>query len=389
MFFHIDESGNTGNNLFDENQPQLSYGLLSSVTNVDVLGKAIHQKILKQLDVETIHANVLGVEKLTQITPLLISLQKKMHFDFDYFFIHKKSFALSMFFDAVFDSGLNEAVSFISYWTPMRFLIIGKLNYIFDDELLKESWNLCIHKRINTQEKEIQKLLTELNKRVNKSPLDARSKEIITDALLYGIAYPLNLDFGTPDQKFVSPNAICFQFIISAMAMRLKKKKKKDASSIIVDRQSEFNTAQIKTHDSNQLISEGLKNISEKDKKVYLSNPLFKTLDDRYVMREGIPQEKLTILNSEKSIGLQIVDVYLWIVNRMLNNGPLSNELKILGASFLKRSMADGISLDAMSKRWQENERLMPSFESLSQEQHELNEEQIKKHRAKVKSLKL
>ena len=26
MFFHIDEAGNTGMNLFDRNQPRLSYG---------------------------------------------------------------------------------------------------------------------------------------------------------------------------------------------------------------------------------------------------------------------------------------------------------------------------------------------------------------------------
>ena len=43
----------------------------------------------------------------------------------------------------------------------------------------------------------------------------------------------------------------------------------------------------------------------------------------------------------------------------------------------------------AMSKRWQENEKLMPNFENLSQEQHEFNERLINKHRAKVKSLNL
>ncbi len=35
MYFYIDESGNSGNNLFDRSQPVLSYGVLSSEVNVD------------------------------------------------------------------------------------------------------------------------------------------------------------------------------------------------------------------------------------------------------------------------------------------------------------------------------------------------------------------
>jgi hypothetical protein len=39
MFFYVDESGHTGANLFDENQPFLYYGVLSSNLNIDVLAK--------------------------------------------------------------------------------------------------------------------------------------------------------------------------------------------------------------------------------------------------------------------------------------------------------------------------------------------------------------
>lgn len=63
MFFNIDESGNTGNNLFDPNQPQLSYGLISSKINVDVLGQPYHKRMLKTLGVNCLHANALGVGK--------------------------------------------------------------------------------------------------------------------------------------------------------------------------------------------------------------------------------------------------------------------------------------------------------------------------------------
>ena len=102
MYFHIDESGHTGNNLFDKAQPTLAYGVLSSDTNVDARGAALHSKMLNILGVDELHANELGVDKLTQIVPQLISLQKKMKFNFDIFEINKLDFALVMFFEAVF-----------------------------------------------------------------------------------------------------------------------------------------------------------------------------------------------------------------------------------------------------------------------------------------------
>ena len=45
MYFHIDEAGNTGNNLFDSDQPRLSYGVLSSLVNADALCIDVHKNI--------------------------------------------------------------------------------------------------------------------------------------------------------------------------------------------------------------------------------------------------------------------------------------------------------------------------------------------------------
>ena len=80
MFFHIDESGNTGNNLFDEAQPRLSYGVLSSKRNVDALCVSIHKKIQREIGRPQIHANELGFGGLVKITDHLIELQEKMEF---------------------------------------------------------------------------------------------------------------------------------------------------------------------------------------------------------------------------------------------------------------------------------------------------------------------
>jgi hypothetical protein len=387
MYFHVDESGNTGNNLFDPDQMRLSYGLLSSRTNVDALGQQIHGKMLRVVGRDVLHANDLGVEKLTQIAPLLIELQEKMKFDFDYYFIDKPTYGLVLLFDAIFDAGLNKAVKWDSYWTPLRFVLIHKLGSVLDEPLLREAWRLCIHKHISGEGQAIVGLLTELTGRVQASNLDSRSKEIMVDAFAFGINHPLELDFGTFDQKIVSPNAVCFQFVVSAMAMRLRKKGLKDASSIIIDRQAEFNRAQIGTHYHQKLVADGLKNASPLDRKRYIGHPLYENIGADELLRRGMPQAEIQIQRSSNSIGLQIVDIYLWITNRMLTRAELSDELAYVGSTFLRRSFVDGISLEGMANRFKEFEKKLPTLKNLSEEQKESARRDVEEHRERVKAL--
>ena len=89
MFFHIDESGNTGMNLFDENQRRLSYGVLSSRLNVDALGSSAHKEMTGRLGVDSLHANEMGVGGLAKIEDVLHELQRKFRFGFDYYYIDK------------------------------------------------------------------------------------------------------------------------------------------------------------------------------------------------------------------------------------------------------------------------------------------------------------
>ncbi len=389
MFFHIDESGNTGNNLFDYNQPKLSYGVLSSSTNVDVLCTRTHRQIQKIIGDELIHANVLGTKGLTEIAPQLIEIQDKFRFDFDYYFIDKTSYALTIFFDAVFVAGLNDAVKWDTYWTPLRYLIIHKLAVLFDEELLKDSWRLCTAKKIERHEEDIIALLTELKRRTGLSELDQRSKEVIIDALDFGISKPLSLDFGFPDQKMISPNAVGFQFVVSSIARKVRKKNKKRASSIVVDRQTQFNKAQIGTHYNLNRIAEGLRKSTENEKRMYLNHPLYVNFDNDEIVHKGLSDEKITISKSSDSIGLQIVDVYLWVANKVLSGDSLSHELIGLWQRFSRRSLIDGISLEGMERRFQEFEKLLPQFDELTEEQLDLHKKSVEEHRHKVRSLKV
>lgn len=387
MFFHVDEAGNTGNNLFDHTQPRLSYGVLSSLTNADAICTDMHKEIQHKIGDVQIHANQLGFGGLVKIAPQLIEIQKTMKFDFDYYFIEKLDFALVLFFDSVFDSVLNEAVKWDTYWTPLRYLLIHKLAKLFDEPLLRESWRLCTEKRTKNHKEDIVQLLTEVKRRAESSNLDARSKEVIVDALDFGIAKPMELDFGQPDQKMISPNVIGFQFVVSCIARRVRKKNKKKATSIIVDRQHQFNNAQISTHYYQTKIAEALKKAPHKEKNYYLKHPLFATFEESEIVPTGLSGRELTISKSVDSIGLQIVDVYLWIANKLVSGQDVPNELGYLWSLFGHRSSIDGISMKGMERRYSEFEKLLPRFEDINDEQKQLAKNWVEKHREKVRSL--
>ena len=250
MFFHIDESGNSGNNLFDSNQPVLSYGVLSAKTNVDVLATQEHARILRTLGSDTLHANKMGIAGILAILEGLARLHLKFKFRFDYYFIHKPSYAIAMLFDAIFDAGLNEAVKWDRYWTPLRFPLVAAIGMLADEALLREGWELRLIPRgkLAAAQPRIVNLLSTLLQRLEtNSHIDKRLREILRDGLLFGITNPLELDFGTEIPKSLSPNAVGFQFVLACMAKRSKAAQRK-VLRITVDRQSEFNPAQIQTH---------------------------------------------------------------------------------------------------------------------------------------------
>lgn len=115
MFFYVDESGHTGANLFDENQPFLYYGVLSSKLNVDVLAKQSLISLRKRLGVEKLHAAELGNGRLVEIIDDVVKIQKKLDLRFDICRVAKRDHALISFFDQVFDKGVNPAITWTGY----------------------------------------------------------------------------------------------------------------------------------------------------------------------------------------------------------------------------------------------------------------------------------
>lgn len=388
MFFYIDESGNSGNNLFDRDQPTLSYGVLSSKWDVDAHAEDERRALLAVIGGEELHANRLGAAGLQRIKDLLAELHDRFEFCFDYYYIHKTSFAVVTFFNAVFDAGINPAMKWDWYWTPLRFPLVGVLHDLLEEDLLRESWRLCSvpHNRIPREANNIRTLLTAVIDRVQRGDVSDRLREILIDALQYGSRNPTDMDFGTSSPTALSPNSIGFQFVLTAIAYR-QKIHRQAALGITVDRQTQFNGAQVKTYEIQSKMAAALR--GNGDERVrYLSHPFLEGVrDDTRTLIDHFPQERIQIAESGQSFGLQVTDTYLWLLNRYIRTGDVVPGFEPLLDSVLMNGMFDGISMAAMTQRWAAFESQLPSLSEVTPEQQAVAQEMIDAHRRKVEDL--
>jgi hypothetical protein len=391
VFFYVDESGNSGNNLFDPGQPVLSYGVLSCGRDVDEEAVEAFASMLTKISQPTLHANELKFEGLRPVATDLLSLHERLRLGFDFFFIEKRAYALVSFFNAVFDQGVNHAVPLVWYWTPLRFALIALLHNLLDEPMLREAWDLCVlpHKSKEKAEGRIVELLKRCLARLDGSKMQAKPRDIIRDAFLFGIRNPLSLDFGAYSQKAFSPNAVGFQLVLSGIARR-SKLTGCSASKIIVDRQNQFNSAQLDAYSIQSKKAEWFRENPE-DRKEYCAHPFFiGAQDDLETLISHFPQERVSVSDSRDSIGLQLADTFLWLTNRAIReDATVPPELRELSFLLLTTGLKDGISLPLMIKRWEAFERRLPAFSSLTAEQKAFSKALEEEHRSKIKDMKL
>ena len=273
-------------------------------------------------------------------------MQKKFDIRFDFYSLIKADHALISFFDQTFDQGISKAVPYTAYWTPLRYMVLVKLSYLFDEPLLRKAWEARITRNNMVAEAMLVEVCEEVIQRVSVLP-DARSREIITDAMTWVIQNPSETGYNIYDKKNglqISPNLIGFQSVMFSIADTLKRRKAK-ASSIIVDRQSEFNNAQ-------KYISDFYSSATHINCETGLGLPNFDL--------RNMPQVPITCTPGTNSVGLEIVDIYIWIFKRFTEKKELAPELLQLIQGQLHRGRYRELSLANIEKEWAEHFSKLP-----------------------------
>ena len=72
MFYFVDESGNTGANLFDPNQPNLHYGVIGCRKNLDIVARPLVERLraeVKRVQMEAAENTARALQRqLTELT---------------------------------------------------------------------------------------------------------------------------------------------------------------------------------------------------------------------------------------------------------------------------------------------------------------------------------
>lgn len=357
MFFYVDESGHTGSELFDAAQPVLYYGVISSDVNLDVLADERLIPLRKRLGVDRLHAAQLGVGRLATIADELVAMQKKFDLRFDLYQVNKPDHAVICFYDQVFDQAINPAVTWTSYWTPLRYILLLKLASLFEEDDARLAWSARTDtNRARANEKLIE-VCQRIAARVNQLP-DARSRQLIGDGLAWAAqnadAIGYNVDHAD-DIKQISPNIIGFQSVMHGIAKRIIQRGKR-ASKIVVDRQSEFNKAQ-KTLSEFFAAAAGIEGAT---------GPGMPKIS--FV---GMPKTPIEFAAGTDSAGLELVDVYLWIFKRLIDGKDMAPELMPLVYAQRHRGNTDEVSLGAIAHRWEQHFANVPPLEDMPPEQIE------------------
>ena len=375
MYFYIDESGHTGLNLFDATQPRLYYGVLSSPKNLDVVAEPTLKILRAILNVDRIHASQLGNGELLKIAPLLRQLAIDLDIRFDLHTVYKPDHAIIQFFEQTFDQGVNPAVSWTSYWTPLRYPLLLKLSQLFDENMAKEAWEA----RIETNDQEAERKLINVCLSVinNLSMMtDARAKELISDAMNWVIKNPSEISYNISSKEQslqISPNLVGFQSVILEIHQKLKLNST-EAKAIIVDRQSEFNRAQEYIH-----------NFYQQQNDVYALGVLgMPEMDLR-----DFPKVPVICTPGNESAGLELVDVYLWIMKRIIEDKSIAPELEQLCEDQTNKGelLIGDVSLNTIDKRWSHFfEQNVPDISSFTTEELEKKDRLHEESEARRKS---
>lgn len=136
-----------------------------------------------------------------------------------------------------------------------------------------------------------------------------------------------------------------------------------------------------------QIRSDVYAQLDSNERKFLLHHPHHYGVDENTILHRGIPRKAIVVSTSADSVGLHIVDIYLWITNRVLSGARLNPELSELAGLFFRHAMTDGISLEGLVGRFQAFEQNLPALDELSEDQRKVVKASVEAHRKKGESL--
>jgi len=313
MYAYIDESGNTGENLFDENQPTFWCGALMTQNDFDITFALDIKLLCSKIGTDTLHANEMGIGKISLIADSISKILEEADAKIHICKIDKKDLAATKLFDTLFDSGENLSVPWHVYnLRQMRLLLLFKFCILLDVDLLKEFWGYYLKSNEQDVNRGLNQIFAKIRSRVEMLP-DKRSKKLIVEALDWATENPEAIyahSVGKLQRQSHFPNVVAFPEILKAIDNR-SKIWNSPILKIKHDRQDQFKSCLEYWH---QIFA----NASD--------TPIYLIGEEELILRRAANSD-LVFLRDSDSVGIQVVDIILWITKKLSEGQHFSKEL--------------------------------------------------------------
>jgi len=361
MYAYVDETGNTGSNIFDPEQPVFMTAALITKTNFDIVHKKDIKRISRTIGEDVLHANVVGIERIEQIAGDLLNLFKRCDARFFVSRIEKRYLAATKFVDTLFDSFENKAVPWHVYnMRPMRLLLVFKVASILTEDTAKKFWSSILEKRESRAYEIYLESLQELKEYIAELP-DQRSRQLITDAIDWATENPESIYIHTNSKAARLghlPNLAAFPNLLDGIEQRSKLWKRK-VIEIVHDRQSQFEGTLRDWHD---LFRNAAPDV------------ITWTMGEKYTLRR-VEGSDFRISSAQESAGIQAVDTVLWLFKRVIEEQPLGYRSARLMNHVFKRAYQNDLSFESVG-RWLE-EFFADLYEKPFTEEHQVRAEEF------------
>lgn len=368
MWAYVDETGNTGDNIFDEAQPHFITAALATRTNFDALyGKAV-ANVAAKIGAPALHAGELGMAGVEAIAGDLLLILKKADVRFVISSVEKNYLATTKIVDHVFDSGENLSVPWHVYnLRPLRLTIVFKVASIVDIALAKHFWASLMERREAEGRRNFVNACRELLGRVGGLP-DARSREVVSQALEWAIANPENIHLHstTRDRRYGHlPNMVAFVNLIDGIE-RQSKAWDRPVRLIVHDEQKQFRTTLQQWHS------------------IYANaspDPIHWPGEPVRVL-QSVPGSEFKMSPDGHSAGIQVTDVLLWLFKRLKERKGGGPKAASLMEFVLRRSIWQDLSFETVGPIVEEQMRRLFAMR-LSDEQMAKGAELLELERAR------
>lgn len=316
FFVYCDESGHTGDHLFDSNQPYFYTGALISSNNLDKTAAKPYQDWLIRLAVSELHGQNLGIDGISKIGGDLINILKQNNCYFVLTVLEKRYYAAISLAWIILDSDFNRGVGDYHSHTSLfhRMLAINILQALKPSEV-QEFWSLYAKRDLPG----FVRILDNLRLRIYETFPDKRGRELLLDALGWASSHPAEVLRAKRTSR-ESINVFALFYILDGI--REATQNKGIGYRFVHDEQKQFAKS---LQDAYELA---------KDMRVSEREPILGTME---LDRDPIATCPIEFVASITSIGVQLADTLLWLKKRELEvGGKFPEECKAL-LDFLKQ----------------------------------------------------